>query len=447
MQTPDELIVKARPFFLNYYSKLAKDLNTLTAAQVSCSLGEIKLMRGGDDIDTLFEADRSVAYVREDGTQSGDLHIIFDVTTSIALTGLMMMMGESVIKDQVKNRAYNDEINEGFHEVANQIVGSMNELVDRKIKSGGHLLLEGTQHVQYGERPNSLDEAMIYLSAIVDVKVGNFPMESARWLLSQGFAEALLDLKIADPDAEGGLGDMIATGPALSKKTRDGVDLATYATVGVDPVTGNKIDLSQYANAGIDPATGERRRGPADLTGYEGPLGDEDEGGPADLSAYASDDDEKPKERTFSTSDGLPLPNEPGGVKVVMTEPPFALKEEERVIKAINAMRQDGYRFIGVDSKGKLSRVVTQSDLRQLMGPFFGTKAMSARDKAICTVELSKVNKEQQLIRIPIEGTIQQAADLLIEFDLRALPVVSKQGVLRGFVTVHAVLDYYRKKR
>lgn len=425
MQTPDELIVKARPFFLNYYNKLAKDLNTLTAAQVSCSLGEIKLMRGGGDIDSLFEADRSVAYVREDGTTSGDLHIIFDVTTSIALTGLMMMMGESVIKDQVKNRAYNDEINEGFHEVANQIVGSMNELVDRKIKNGGHLLLDGTRHVQYAERPDSLDEETFYLSAIVDVKVGSFPMESARWLLSKGFAEALLDIQITDPDA---IGDLIPNGPPVAKKTKDGVDLAAYA------------------NVGVDPATGERRgRLPADLSGYEGGLGDE-EGGPPDLSAYAGDD-EGPKERTFSTSDGLPLPNEAGSVKVVMNEPPFSIKEEERVIKAINAMRQDGYRYIGIDSKGKLSRIVTQSDLRQLMGPFFGTKAMSARDKAICTVELGKINKEQQLIRIPIEGTIQQAADLMIEFELRALPVISKQGVLRGFVTVHSILDYYRKKR
>ncbi|MBF0612303.1 MAG: CBS domain-containing protein, partial [Magnetococcales bacterium] len=71
----------------------------------------------------------------------------------------------------------------------------------------------------------------------------------------------------------------------------------------------------------------------------------------------------------------------------------------------------------------------------------------TARDKAICTVPLSKINKEQSLIRIPITGTIQQAADLINEFDLRVLPVVSKAGVLRGYVTVHAVLKYYRNKR
>ncbi|MBF0160423.1 MAG: CBS domain-containing protein, partial [Magnetococcales bacterium] len=116
-------------------------------------------------------------------------------------------------------------------------------------------------------------------------------------------------------------------------------------------------------------------------------------------------------------------------------------------MKAINAMRYEGARYIGVESQGKLIRIVSQSDLRQIMGPFFGTKAMSARDKAICTLALGKLNHDQQLITIPVSGTVQQAAHLLIEFNLRMLPVVSKQGVLRGFIPVHAVLDYFRRKK
>jgi CBS domain-containing protein len=461
MEIPDELIVKARPFFLNYFNKLANDLNTLTAAPVSCSLGDISLLQGTADIESVFETDRCLARVQEDGTNSGDIHIIFDVTTSIALTGLMMMMGEGIIEEQINKREYSDEIHEGFHEVANQVVGAMNELVERKFK-GGHLYLDNAEHIQYGELPESLSHTAVYLSASVEIQVSHFAPQPARWILATGVAAGLLGIAIPLDGEEEGAGvaakPLVPPGPAK----KGGVDLSAYAGGGQGPGGDSGVDLSGYAG-------GEAPGGPGlpDLSAY---AGGEEPGGPGlpDLSAYADkgvDPNEflKPPDLSayavadagveeeqgpqFSTQDGLPQPDDPGGIKDLITEVPFSLKEEEKVIKAINAMRQDGYRYIGVDSKGKLIRVISQSDLRQIMGPFFGTKAMSARDKAICTVPLGKLNKEQQLIRLPISGTIDQAADLFMEFGLRALPVVSKQGVLRGFVTVHSVMNYYRKKR
>ncbi len=130
-----------------------------------------------------------------------------------------------------------------------------------------------------------------------------------------------------------------------------------------------------------------------------------------------------------------------------MIDPPFSLREDEKVIKAINAMRHDNYKYFGIERQGKLIRVLSRSDLRQVMGPFFGTKAMNNRDKAACVLPIGKLNVNQRLISIPIGGTINQAANLISEFDLRALPVVSKAGVLRGFIPVHAVMNYFRKKK
>lgn len=454
MQTPPELVVKAKPFFLNYFNKLANDLNTLTAAPVSCSVGDIVLLKGREELEPYFETDRSLAYVKEDGQNLGDIHLLFNVETAIALTGLMMMMGEGVIKEQVKGRTYTEEIQEGFQEVANQVVGAMNDLVERKLK-GGHLHLALTDHVEYGEFPKSLQPAIPYLSVEVTIQVSNFAPQNAQWVLAHRFAEGLLGVKFpeeaveggAAESAEGGGGGGAGGGGAAEKalnKLSAGVDLSAFANLGVDPSSlEKKVDLGAYAHVGTDPSKAAKSK-PPDLSAFAKLLPDEEGGGDvaavAQLGASGS--------LSYSNKDNLPMPNEPGSVKAVMVEPPFSLKEEEKVIKAINAMRQDGYKFIGIDStEGKLSRLITQSDLRQLMGPFFGTKAMTARDKAICTVPLSKINKEQSLVRIPITGTIQQAADLMGEFELRVLPVVSKAGVLRGYVTIHAVLKYYRNKR
>ena len=395
MEIPEQLVKKARPFFLSYFQKLANDLNTLIDAPVVCTLSDVRLLRGDDDLSTLFDMDRSVAYAREDGLDTGDVHLIFDVTTSIALAGLMMMMGMSVIQNKIKIREYNEEIQEGFREVSNQVVGALNDRLEVVMEDGGHLLLETTSHAGFGERPPSLDLEKTYVSACVEIKVADFEPAQAYWLLSKGLAEAVLGVHVPGSPKEEAEAKPIsgqAEGGAAAEEEEEEEDAF-------------QVDTE------------------ADITSVEG----------SDI--------------TYSTTDKLPSPDEPGGLKILMTETPFAMKEDEQIKRAIVAMLQDGYRCIGVEQKGVLVRVVAQSDLRQVMGPFYGTNAVTARDKAVFSLPIGKLNEKQKMIKISQDGTINQAADLVGKHGLRALPVVSNKGVLRGFITVHAILDYFRKKK
>lgn len=395
METPEQVVKKARPFFLGYFQKLANDLNTLIDSPVVCTLSGVSLLRGDEDLNTLFEMDRSVAFVREDGLNTGDVHLIFDVTTSIALAGMMMMMGASVIQNKIKIREYNEEIQEGFQEVSNQIVGALNDQIESKMPDGGHLILESTEHIGYGELAPTLNMETTYVAAAVEIKVADFGSASAHWLLSKGVAEAILGIKI-----EGS-----------AKEQAGGASSAPAA------------------------AEGEKRSSVAPKA-----EGDDDApvGGIDSVETVAF---------VYSSDDQLPTPDEPSGLKVIMTETPFVMADSEPIQRAIVATLQDGYRFIGVESKGVLVRVITHSDLRQVMGPFYGSKATTPRDKALFALPIGKLNVRQKLISIPADGTIAQAADLINTHNLRALPVVSNKGVLRGFIPVHAILNYYRKKK
>lgn len=427
METPDKIVKKTRPFFLNYFAKLGNDLNTLTAAPVVCTLTGVELMSGLDDLESLIEKDRSIAYVREDGLNTGDVHLIFDVATSIALTGLMMMMGEAVIQTQVKARDYNEEFQEGFNEVSNQVVGAMNDLVEKKV-NGGHLFLETTTHCDFGSLPPTFHDGITYLVATADIQVASFAVEECRWVLSRGFAEALLGVPIQGTPEEMAAAGAASAPPAAGQST-------------AAKVAGGAAPAQEGVSVGhVDPPApvDDKATRAADSSDNEA---DSNMATPADLAKIDVHVVE------YSKADGLPTPDEPGSVRLLITEPPFSLKEEETIMRGITAMREEGHKFIGVDRNGKLIRVISQSDLRQVMGPFFGTKAMGPRDKAICTLPIGKLNQTQQLVRVSLAGTINQAADLLTEFNLRAVPVVSNQGVLRGFVTIHAVLNYFRKKK
>ncbi|MBF0194903.1 MAG: CBS domain-containing protein [Magnetococcales bacterium] len=402
METPETLVNDVKPFFLNFLEKLGTDLNTLTAAPVAINLTSVEILRGAKELETLLEKDRCIAYVNEDGLDSGDVHLIIDVATSIALTGLMMMMGEDVIQNQVETREYNEEIQEGFNEVANQIVGVFNGLVEEKMTDGGHLFLESAERVEPGNEISTLDPERTYLTITADVQVASFPSEECRILLSKGFGDPLLGVKIPGTEAEEA---------EMAERNK-----------GQEEEESSEEVADDFSEA----------------------LGAEGEEAGDELTA---DDSGLNEDAKYDTSDGLPLPDEPGGLKVVMTEKPFALKESEHIMTAINAMRHDGNRYIGmIDKENKLLRVISKSDLRQIMGPFFGTKAMGARDKAVCTLTIDKLNEDQQLIRIPITGSINQAADLLSEFNLRSLPVINAQGLLQGFITMHSVMSYFRKK-
>ncbi|MBF0621717.1 MAG: CBS domain-containing protein [Magnetococcales bacterium] len=572
METPAKIVSKARPFFLNFFNRLANDLNALTGASVDCSLQEIFLTRGEEDLEPVFEMDRATAPVFEDGFGAGSGCIVFDIETAVSSAGLMMMMGAGVIAEQVKNREFNEEIQEGFQEVANQVVGALNDLVESKLK-GGHLTLDldNIAYAPYGEFPPYFNaEGKTYLVVSGEITVGKFAPQPSFWIMSRGLCKALFKLDFPGPEDEdgevytppgaepaagdagggsdgaggssggGGAGGGGADGSGAGGGGADGSGaggggadgsgagggggaggsgVAGADGSGGDFMAGDQDTLSDAASSldGIDmpdPDSSEaalRQSGLSDeeISRLKSPGGDSDNseqddllqglvgdldvdafddgtgmdspGGGAGGDGFGGGDDafgggggafggggggndfmgdivaDNPNlnlsspdggvKHNYSGDDGLPNPDQPGSVQTVMVDPPFTLKDSDKVIKAINAFRHDGYKHVGIDHQGKLARVLSQADIRQIMGTFFGTKGMSQRDKALCSLPAIKFQEDQQLIRIPVDGTINQAANLLTDFDLRALPVVSKHGVLRGFVTVHAVLSYFRQKK
>lgn len=468
-------------------------MNMLTGASVSCNLVDSQILRGLEEIDEVFELDKSVARSVEDGTGAGDAYICFDLATSIALAGYMMMMGEGVIKEQVKKRIYTEEIQEGFQEVANQLVGAFNDLVEEKA-AGAHMLLKlPTERISYGQHPKGMEDGRSYAVFTANIQVGDFEPVPSKWLFSRDLTKLLVGVtmdatdeeKLADAQQSSGAAaaGSDAAAPSVAAEnaappeppasTADGLS-ADGLSAGADDLGlgggDESLSFDDHLNDGFELGAESANFSPdagddtfAMLTGgSSGRSSAQVSGAAGDAQGYASARAEgaegseslpdfmrepMPK-HGYSENDGLPNPTIPGSVQQVMSEAPFTLKETDRVIKAINAMRRDGYKFIGIDNReGKLIRVLSTGDIRHLMGPFFGTKSLTKRDKVIYTVPLGKLNTKQDMVAISIDGSVAEAADLVTKYRLRALPVLSRQGVLRGFVTTHSLLDFFRRKR
>jgi CBS domain-containing protein len=386
MEIPDQIAKKARQFFLSFFQKLSDDLNTLVDAPVECTLTEVNVIRGEDDLGFLFDAEYSSSYAIEDGLNSGNIHLLMDAPAAIALSGLMMMLPKAVVQKNVKSREYTEEIQEGFHEIANQIMGSLNTRIEEKL-AGGHLFLDGVEHLSGGSLPASLSANTTYLDIGMEIKVSEFRAAPVHWLVSRGLANTLLKV-----DMPGTPEELAADAPK-----------ETPAPAAPPPAASRAADDYVF-----------------------------------DISAAGL--------LARSSADALPAPDEPGGLRVVMTLPPFLLNEAAPISDAVGAMFPDGQRILGVESEGILVRVISQGDVRKMMGAFHGSKAVTPPERALLSQAIGKLNERQRMITVPARGTIDEAADLLKQHNLFALPVITDGGVLRGFVPAYSLLEYYRKK-
>jgi len=351
-------------FFLQFFKQLALDTQVLVSKQVESSLQEVKLLQGVEEIDPVFESESVIASVREDGKDLGDLHLLFDVRSAIAFSGLMMMMAPGTLGEMVQLRRFDETLQEAFQEIGNIAAGTLNSLVESKIE-GGHLLMEGTAFVHDMQRPEAVG-ADSYLDVVAEIAVGDFDRETFHILVSRGVAEAL-----------GGA-------PLLLEE---------------------EIPDSAATTAAPIPSASSKEAEP-------------------DLAPSA--------------------PLVQGELASLMVDPASSADEADTVSQAIATMKAGDARQIGVLRKGVLIRVISRSDLRQLKGPFYGTNAMSPRDRAVLNLQLGKVAKNQQLVSIPVTGSTKEAVDLVIENDLRSLPVVDEKGALLGFIPARELLKLLR---
>lgn len=369
METPEAVIEQAKPFFQGYCQNLSEHLTSMTTVPVVCTLVDVSLLRGADDLAPIFADDRSVAYAEEDADGLGDLHLIFDTPLSIALAGTLMMTDAAIIQEKMQSREYDEETHEGFREVSTQIVASLNKLLEEKLAQDAHFYLENFEQVSAGLLPKTLSVDTTYLMVNVEVVTSDYPAVTAYWLISRKFAATILKTSIPASAAE----------------------------------TAREAALIEVVEE--------------------------------DITAIAA-----------SQPGGVITPEVAGGVRSLMTLPPFSLRADEPVKHGILAVTQDHQQYIGIVQKGALIRVLSRSDIQQVMGPFHGGTAPTPRDRALYMLPIGKINTQQMLVKIFANGTINEAAELMREHKLHALPVVSSLGVLRGFVPIHAVVDYFRKR-
>ena len=108
-----------------------------------------------------------------------------------------------------------------------------------------------------------------------------------------------------------------------------------------------------------------------------------------------------------------------------MTRNPVTIRSSDELAKAKSLMKSCGFRRLPVVDDGQLVGILTERDLREHAGHLENTRANAVMRTALVT--------------IAPEGTVEEAARLMLKHKIGGLPIVT-DGRLLGIVTTSDLL-------
>jgi IMP dehydrogenase len=100
---------------------------------------------------------------------------------------------------------------------------------------------------------------------------------------------------------------------------------------------------------------------------------------------------------------------------------PITMSPEQKIHEAMEVMRRYKISGLPITSNGKLVGILTNRDLR------FETRL---------NIKISELMTKENLITVPVGTTLKEAESILHRHRVEKLPVVDKQGRLKGLITV-----------
>ncbi len=117
-----------------------------------------------------------------------------------------------------------------------------------------------------------------------------------------------------------------------------------------------------------------------------------------------------------------------------MTKNPVTVKPGDALNEALDKMKKGGFRHLPVvDEEGKLIGMISDRDIR-LIRPslaFVSSEDAAAQLWSIAVRQAAVFNP----VTIPPDAPLEQAAELMLRWEVGGLPVVDKDGKPIGIVT------------
>ena len=128
-------------------------------------------------------------------------------------------------------------------------------------------------------------------------------------------------------------------------------------------------------------------------------------------------------------------------VHAIMTRHPAAVPPDATLMEIRGYFSSRGIHHLLVVEGERLVGVISDRDVLQAISPFLDTYAEDYRDAGTLTREAREIMSRDP-VTIGPDATVEEAAALLLEYEISCLPVVSRRGSVEGILTSKDVLKY-----
>jgi len=125
-----------------------------------------------------------------------------------------------------------------------------------------------------------------------------------------------------------------------------------------------------------------------------------------------------------------------------MTPDPVTITPQNTIADAFALLRENKVRRLPVMDKGKLVGIITDRDLREVSPSPATSLSIFEINYLLSKMTIEEAIKKQKLITIGPDAYVEEAALLMREYGIGALPVV-EDGTLVGIITESNIFDAF----
>ena len=124
-----------------------------------------------------------------------------------------------------------------------------------------------------------------------------------------------------------------------------------------------------------------------------------------------------------------------------MTRQPVTVASDATLMEVRGYFNSRGIHHLLVVEEGRLVGIISDRDVLQAVSPFLDTHAEDYRDVGALTREAREIMSRDP-VTVQSDATVEEAATLLLEYEVSCLPVVSRSGEVEGILTSKDILKY-----
>lgn len=121
-------------------------------------------------------------------------------------------------------------------------------------------------------------------------------------------------------------------------------------------------------------------------------------------------------------------------IKEWMSSPAITIDPEETMPRAVNLMKEKGIRLLPVLQKGRLVGVLTESDIKRASPSDATLLEIHELLYLLARVKVQDIMNKNP-VTIPVDFTVEEAAERLLEHGISGAPVVDDKGEVVGVIT------------